>query len=1376
MNKNYSNSFFSSKFSNNFNKMNESNYGDHDDIEQEEEDEEEKINIFNKELIFSSPVQTKSTKYEPISSKNSDSRFILSESQSEENFDLNVKFNSNKPLNVTNQNETNWTQKVTFGNHTNPSAGLKSVNELPSQYRAIFSEFPYFNSVQSTVFDSVIYTDKNLVISAPTSSGKTVILELAIVQLMISLNYNLSKNDFKFKVVYMAPLKALCSEKFNEWTRKFEYLNVKCIQLTGDTEHDDENDLNFIEKSNIICTTPEKWDIMTRKWKNHLSIMNTVKLILIDEIHVLGESSRGAVIEAVVSRMKAFSNAKEADYNEQLNEEASSLSSKIRFLAVSATLPNIDDFCTWLSSNSPRITPALQFKMNETLRPVKLEKIVYGYTQPPGQTDYVFDISLSYKLANIIEKHSNSKPTLIFCSTRKSTQQTSQILAKDNKYIRSSEQKRALFNVLKQFKDAKLADIVVKNGIGYHHAGLDADDRHLIETLFLNSHLPVLISTSTLAIGINLPAHLVIIKSTKHYSSQSAFIDYSTSQILQMIGRAGRPQFDTKAVAVIMTKMEDKIKYDSLLNDIQHIESSLHECLIEHLNVEIVLNTINSISAAVNWLKSTFLYARILKNPKYYGIQINLPPSNQKNDSHNVIYQQKIDEYLVDLSKINLKELMEVNLIEECDLDNARSELKSTINGKLMARYCLAFDTMKLILVDIGYKFEESSHENERGRLIQQDISLMDLIELVSSSKELDDIKLRVNEKSILNGLNNDGKQPKTASGKAAIADNSNIIRNTFAGKIKTSLMKNNVLIQAQFGSIPLIDFSLNQDVHRIFRVGTKFSKCLIDYLIQGEPKSKSKKEQITLVKNFFTFISSCLLCQCFTTKLWHDSNHIFTQFNGLGATSSACLIKENVTSFEKILELNEQKVASIIGKNLSFATSLLEAVKLLPRFEFTWKILNTKHENDDETTLVEIYCSLVNYSEIRDNGGTLGLNNRLILVAGDYFKNVLYQQRLSNMFFIKNDGLWSKKFHFSMKKNGNSLFVSLIALDFSGIDASVGVPIFEDQNPEIELEVETTTLSNTKKRATKPKAKSTQNVEILNDEIVLNEDSSQEKPQKVAKKRKLNINKLANDNYLTDNDQDKENQDSFDESVRTNKMSKPDTSSELHKQINSKTLAGGLKKKSSYFNRADSGDSTSNALSQLNEIETKRQSNLMPMNLKNESKKKENINEKSTPKTKNARLTPSYDKSQIKINSFFPIEKPKQVDDVVQRKNAYNSNLKAFMDNTNLDEIFGSDDFTDNELSLTKQRSIPKEYSPAQMVPNEIAKNESDKNHQLKSKNNLLVVNEIKQVKLVSKKDELFVQDFKRNAFSQRGSYLRGLHERMDDNNFYMNENTEYR
>ena len=54
----------------------------------------------------------------------------------------------------------------------------------------------------------------------------------------------------------VAPLKALCSEKFKDWKNKFEYLNIKCIELTGDTDHENENDLNFIENSNIICTTP----------------------------------------------------------------------------------------------------------------------------------------------------------------------------------------------------------------------------------------------------------------------------------------------------------------------------------------------------------------------------------------------------------------------------------------------------------------------------------------------------------------------------------------------------------------------------------------------------------------------------------------------------------------------------------------------------------------------------------------------------------------------------------------------------------------------------------------------------------------------------------------------------------------------------------------------------------------------------------------------------------------------------------------------------------------------------------------------------------------------------------------------------------------
>ena len=92
-----------------------------------------------------------------------------------------------------------------------------------------------------------------------------------------------------------------------------------------------------------------------------------------------------------------------------------------------------------------------------------------------------------------------------------------------------------------KIKDPILSQLIASNGIGYHHAGLDLNDRRIIENLYLNSNLLVLYSTSTLAIGVNFPAHLVIIKSTMYYSNQE-FIEYSTSQILQMIGRAGRPQ------------------------------------------------------------------------------------------------------------------------------------------------------------------------------------------------------------------------------------------------------------------------------------------------------------------------------------------------------------------------------------------------------------------------------------------------------------------------------------------------------------------------------------------------------------------------------------------------------------------------------------------------------------------------------------------------------------------------------------------------------------------------------------------------------------------------------------------------------------------
>ena len=226
---------------------------------------------------------------------------------------------------------------------------LISPSKLPDRFRSIFP-FMFFNAVQSKCFEPVYHSSDNLVLSAPTGSGKTVILELAICRLFLASQFD------QYKVIYMAPTKSLCSERQKDWEQKFSQLGLKCAELTGDT---DQNHTRNVQSANIIVTTPEKWDATTRKWRDHAKLMQMVRLFLVDEVHILRES-RGASLEAVVSRMKSIGTA-------------------IQFIALSATVPNAEDIATWLSRNSSQLgLPARIERFGEEFRPVQLQKHVYG--------------------------------------------------------------------------------------------------------------------------------------------------------------------------------------------------------------------------------------------------------------------------------------------------------------------------------------------------------------------------------------------------------------------------------------------------------------------------------------------------------------------------------------------------------------------------------------------------------------------------------------------------------------------------------------------------------------------------------------------------------------------------------------------------------------------------------------------------------------------------------------------------------------------------------------------------------------------------------------------------------------------------------------
>jgi ATP-dependent DNA helicase HFM1/MER3 len=145
-----------------------------------------------------------------------------------------------------------------------------------------------------------------------------------------------------------------------------------------------------------------------------------------------------------------------------------------------------------------------------------------------------------------------------------------------------------------------------------------------------------------------------------------------------MMGRAGRPQFDTAATAIIMTTEKNRHRYEMLANGTQLIESHLHNHLPEHLNAEISLQTIADIPLALDWLKSTFFYVRVLKNPRHY----NFPAALQAD---------LLGKQLQELCVRKLNALSQGKLIKMTE----DSEVQATEAGRLMARFYVAFDTMK---------------------------------------------------------------------------------------------------------------------------------------------------------------------------------------------------------------------------------------------------------------------------------------------------------------------------------------------------------------------------------------------------------------------------------------------------------------------------------------------------------------------------------------------------------------------------------------------------------------------------------------------------------------------------------------------------------
>jgi len=417
--------------------------------------------------------------------------------------------------------------------------------------------------------------DKSLVVSAPTASGKTIVAELFV------LNSVLNKRK---KVIYTCPLRALASEHYKDFKKK--YPQIKFSLSTGDLD----SSSSYLKKFDVIMTTYEKLASLLRHKAEWLS---EVGCIIVDEIHEL-DSNRGPVLEIALTQLR------------NRNKE-------LKILGLSATIPNSKELSEWLDAKL----------VESDYRPTKLIEGVLFESEITYQDQKIEKISdVEELIKNLIKEN---KQALVFLNSRKRAEgfakKITKIVSKNlstKSITKLNEASSKTLNVLESPTEqcASLSDCI-KQGSAFHHAGLLNQQREIVEDNFRNGEIKVLCSTTTLSAGINLPADLVIIPSVYRFEKFSMEL-IPVREYKQCAGRSGRPKFSSEGKSIVLASSEEQkeLILEKYINGgIEKIESKLSivPILRTHILALIATNDIYDIKSIETFFEKT-LYAKQFGN------------------------------------------------------------------------------------------------------------------------------------------------------------------------------------------------------------------------------------------------------------------------------------------------------------------------------------------------------------------------------------------------------------------------------------------------------------------------------------------------------------------------------------------------------------------------------------------------------------------------------------------------------------------------------------------------------------------------------------------------------------------------------------------
>lgn len=419
---------------------------------------------------------------------------------------------------------------------------------------------------------------KNLVLAIPTASGKTLVAEFCMFKSVL---------ERGGKCLYIVPLRALASEKYEEFRKKYGPLGVKVGISTGDLDVADPR----LARYDILIATSEKVDSLLRhraKW-----LADIISVVVLDEIHLIDDPGRGPTLEILTARLR------------QVNPE-------LQTLALSATIKNADEMAEWLNAKL----------VKSEWRPVPLKKGVY-YNEKIKFDDgskRAVKVKIKEEFAALaIDTVQEDGQALVFVGTRRSAQAAAALVARHVGELLSRGEREKLAEIAKHIESVlgestrtcrNLADCV-RQGSAFHHAGLHHAQRKAVEDAYRQNLIKVVCATPTLAAGVNLPSRRAIIRDYRRYVEPYGMQLIPVLEFHQMAGRAGRPQYDKYGEAVLIAKGKGELEalFEEFIRaEPERITSKLatEPALRTHVLASIAAGYVNDADGLLEFMGQTF--------------------------------------------------------------------------------------------------------------------------------------------------------------------------------------------------------------------------------------------------------------------------------------------------------------------------------------------------------------------------------------------------------------------------------------------------------------------------------------------------------------------------------------------------------------------------------------------------------------------------------------------------------------------------------------------------------------------------------------------------------------------------------------------------